>query len=254
MSDSLILCTTLHFSYSETGKLMELEQRNNEGDAVRNTIYYYNENDNFEGHAVLYDGVMYEYSELKYNELGLCLSKNIYDKYYDIKDTIVFKYNNKNQLVEESQYLDIFNSWYGTYFRYDEAGNRTHIIKGSNVDSSEYDSYIRFDYGTKNELVKETQYKRINNSLVLDLYRVHDYDENGYNIKTTTYFEDGTIGMELFMKYNVQGKVIEIVQLMEQSYVREKRLNFYNENGQLIESQIFNDECQSKHAFWVYDE
>lgn len=250
LEDTLVLSATLHFSYSETGKLVELEQRNAEGIAVRNTYYSYDSNDLFEGSTITYDFGMYEYSVFAYNDLNFCISKNVYDKYFTLKDSIIYKYNNQNQLVEESEYLSSIEIWYGTFYKYDSLGNVIQIAKDH---SSKYDSYVKYEYGLQGKIIREAEYKREKGEIKLSLYREYSYDESGNNVKITVHLSDGKIVMEWLKKFDGNGKEIESTQIMEDNYLREKRINYYNEQGVLVRSEIFTPKSISA-SFLVYDE
>ena len=154
---------------------------NNEG-LLEKIIYY---------HSNLYEGfINLHTSTYSYDKNGNKLKEVIvYPRALPFRTDSTLYYYDNNRLKRENKYAD-------GYF-------------GREPWRSELIAYIKYEYDNQGQLVKESNYSGIDNTLLS--YSIHSY-QNGLNVKT-----------EVFIYYNVIGK----------TPLREIR-RFYDKNDNLI--------------------
>lgn len=231
----------------------------NSGDIVFYFLFNYDKNNNLvkKSKYIMLDSFLTSrldyYESMEYDINQNLVKKNFHQntKYnirsneYEIFLTfyIIYKYNGKNQIIEELLYDSNGDLFKQINYKYD---NNRNLIEVQKIDSlNVLDENIKYIYNNNNLLVKEiynndfyytyeydkynrlvrriSHYENKENENFYDEYHINEYDSNGNKIKTSFY---GPV--EPFKPY--YGSVIHI------------KIYKYDEKNNLIEESTYNSD------------
>ena len=198
-------------SYDSTGKLLNHTKGN----------YKYDNKDRIieESSTSTGDAIVTKYhvdrAKIKYDELGNKTEYCLIDANGKELSKISYRYNEKNQITEESHIITGTSIINTDYYEYDERGNRTlweHYTRGK--------LYSRnlTKYDDRNNLIEYVEYENRDGQLKFLFKSTLKYDENNNQTEVNTYNEKGdSIAVGTYnYKYDHQGNWIECIGFNQQ--------------------------------------
>ena len=202
------------FSYNENGKpkIIETTTLNKNGDLIEDIAYndndtiiskitiQYDEKGNDIGQFYKLSGIVHVNTTIHnvYDNNGNITKKTTYDKLHLDSTIIIFKYDDKNHMIEEFSNYDSIK----TTYKYDEIGN---IIE-------------RTEYNSKGKINYKEAYK---------------FDNNGKKIESLIHSYDSQYVQHRKFIYDNNGNIIEFIQLRKNGSIDSKIIFNYDDFGNI---------------------
>ena len=169
-----------------------------------------------------------------------------YQESYDILSSIeTYKYDEKGNLIEDSEYWRDSSLHYKRVYKYDENNNKIKVFKSIGEDSLRL--VMSYKYNENNEVIEEYNY--FDDGRIT--YEVLKYNKNG-KIEEQDLYEDGELYRRFVNKFDTKGKRIEECVYGNNDTLIVKSAYEYNK-FEKITAEYEGRERLTKKADWKYD-
>ncbi len=225
--EEFVFDTKIEYLYNEEGQLIEKINENG-----TSTVYFYTKN--VINRVENRDKTLGLQLSVDYDLNGNLIEKTVYSFLGNLEYTIIYRYNDYNNLIELSTYYPLSpykKDYYGNY-EYDEKGRL--ILK-----EDEFHSIV-FSYDENNNKIRE-----FHSGLHIQYEFELKFDTKGNEIEYHCDYGSGAADYSLY-KYNKKGNLIEAKHISYDSYEESSSDWFkslvkfkYDEKGNQIERNIF---------------
>ncbi|HNW98398.1 MAG TPA: GYF domain-containing protein [Bacteroidales bacterium] len=261
--------------FNKQGNIVEKYEYNRDGSLFDKYIYKYNtqgkktEENRYDSNDILFNTIKYKYDinnnlieeveneHLKNkNSVDITLrdfrhnSKNYIINYSSFYSKDTYKYDNKNNRIEERSYTSDTATITLITYKYDENGNEIEYNYNSSLGSNKVtfkydDNGNKIEASFNNDVIRDGKYKY-----------TYKYDDNGNEIEECEFKLNGSFSSKRTFEYDDNGNKIEEIKYNADGSISTKEISKYDNENNLTEETVYNSDnsVNEKNTFKIeYD-